>query len=208
MIRPTVVPLLVLAAGVAGAGIAAASGPAPPPLSPSPSPAAAPDLRDVLRRANRRAADVRAASEAVERRIGEIRGVPGSLPVAGRVTSGFGPARLHPVLGDVRPHRGVDLAAPPGAPVRAAGPGRVVEVGREPGYGAFVRVDHGGGVLTLTAHLLEVLVEPGQEVDGGEWIGLAGSTGLSTGSHVHFEVHRGGRPVHPRRALALGFPSP
>lgn len=208
MIRPAVVPLLVLAAGVAGAGITAASGPASRPPPPSRSPTVAPDLGDVLRRANRRAADVRAASEAVERRIGEIRGVPGSLPVAGRVTSGYGPARRHPVLGDVRPHRGVDIAAPAGAAVRAAAPGRVVEVGREAGYGAFVRVDHGGGTLTLTAHLLDVLVEPGQDVDAGERIGLVGSTGLSTGPHVHFEVHRGGRPVHPRRALALGFQAP
>ncbi len=117
---------------------------------------------------------------------------------AGRTTSCFGPrwGRLH---------AGVDLAAPAGTPVRATGAGRVVEAGNwAGGYGISVLVDHGNGYLTHYAHLRSRLVSAGDRVTVGQQLGEEGSTGNSTGPHLHFEVHRGGwrNPVEPTAWLA------
>lgn len=94
-------------------------------------------------------------------------------------------------------HAGLDLAAPAGTPVRAASPGTASVVDSPSGYGLHVVVDHGGGVATLYAHLQSTPLHGGQAVDGGELLGQVGSTGLSTGPHLHFEVRRSGRPVDP-----------
>ncbi|MCX7598035.1 MAG: peptidoglycan DD-metalloendopeptidase family protein [Armatimonadetes bacterium] len=122
----------------------------------------------------------------------------GSLlrPVSGPVVSGFG-MRFHPILHYYRMHTGVDMHAPYGAPVRAADKGMVVFAGWRGGYGKCVIIDHGSGVATLYAHLSGIAVGEGQVVSRGEVIGAVGSTGLSTGPHLHFEVRRYGAPVNP-----------
>ncbi|MDQ7800882.1 MAG: peptidoglycan DD-metalloendopeptidase family protein [Armatimonadota bacterium] len=119
-------------------------------------------------------------------------------PARGAITSGFG-LRRHPLFGIVRPHHGVDIAAPWGTPVRAAGGGTVVYAGWFGGYGKLVVVDHGGGVATLYGHLSSILVSLGQRVGEGDLVGRVGSTGYSTGPHLHFEIRVNGRPVDPLR---------
>jgi murein DD-endopeptidase MepM/ murein hydrolase activator NlpD len=115
-----------------------------------------------------------------------------------RVTSGFGP-REHPVLGFTRMHRGVDFAAPAGTPVFAAADGVVVSAGRAGGYGRMVRLRHANGTETRYAHLSAFArgLRAGGRVRQGEVIGRVGSSGLSTGPHLHYEVAERGRPVDP-----------
>ncbi len=115
-------------------------------------------------------------------------------PVSGPVTSGFG-------LRWGRMHEGIDIAVPSGTPVHAAGPGRVIYAGWLGGYGNLVVVDHGGGLSTAYAHNTSVVVSVGQEVATGSVLAYSGSTGHSTGPHVHFEVRVGGAAVDPLRYL-------
>jgi murein DD-endopeptidase MepM/ murein hydrolase activator NlpD len=119
-----------------------------------------------------------------------------SLPVHGRVSSGFG-ERFHPILGYVRFHKGVDLAAAAGTPIVAAADGRVVGAGWHGGYGQLVQIAHSGGLETAYGHMSRIAARAGEFVRKGEVIGYVGSTGLSTGPHLHFEVTRNGRPVNP-----------
>lgn len=121
---------------------------------------------------------------------------PAIWPAAGWLSSLFGPRR-HPVTGQYEFHWGVDVAAAMGAPVVATAQGVVTLAGRLGSYGLTVVVDHGYGLRTLYAHLSRIRVRPGQWVARGEVLGMVGSTGLSTGPHVHYEVHREGRPVDP-----------
>jgi len=127
-------------------------------------------------------------------------------PVSGedvRLTSGFG-IRFHPLLNERRLHTGVDWAAPTGTPVTAAGKGRVVAAGREGPYGNRVVIDHGGGWQTLYAQLSRFSVGSGDCVDTGSEIGAVGSTGLSNGPHLHFEVRHGDQPIDPMRVTLKG----
>ena len=119
-----------------------------------------------------------------------------SFPSGGRITSGFG-SRVHPVLGYRRFHAGVDFGAPHGTRITAADSGKVIFSGWYGGYGNSVIVDHGGGLTTLYAHASRLTVSEGQSVVKGQAIAAVGSTGLSTGPHLHFEVRRNGNPVDP-----------
>ncbi|HWS31882.1 MAG TPA: M23 family metallopeptidase [Actinoplanes sp.] len=110
-----------------------------------------------------------------------------------------------------RLHAGIDLAAPPGTPILAAGSGMVVSAGPNGGYGNAILIDHRNGWLTHYGHLAEILVQPGQPVKTGDPIGIEGSTGHSTGPHLHFEVHQGyfQNPVEPTAWMrAHGVPIP
>lgn len=115
-----------------------------------------------------------------------------------RVSSRFG-LRRHPVLKFTRLHAGVDFAAPPGTPILAAGSGRVIEAGLNGGYGRWVKIGHDGGLATGYAHMARIApgVRRSARVRQGQVIGFVGSSGLSTGPHLHFELHRAGRPVDP-----------
>ena len=103
----------------------------------------------------------------------------------------------HPVKGRRIFHKGVDLAAPYGEPVYSAGNGRVISAGYSPGYGWFVRIRHKGGYSTLYAHMSRILVRKGETVRIGQRIGKVGSTGTSTGNHLHFELQKNGRLLDP-----------
>lgn len=118
------------------------------------------------------------------------------------VTSGFG-VRRDPFTGGHREHHGVDLAVKPGSPIRASADGRVAFSGRNGGYGNAVIIDHGQGLETLYGHNASNVVREGQMIRRGDVVGYVGSTGRSTGPHVHFEVRKDGVAVNPQKYLAL-----
>lgn len=135
----------------------------------------------------------------------EVAGTPAGTEAEDRLfhpTPGYGfgspfGQRLHPITRTVRLHAGVDIGAPAGTPVLAAADGTVTHAGWMGGYGMTVDVAHANGLMTRYAHLSEILVSPGQAIAHQEPLGLVGSTGQSTGPHLHFEVHRDGIPVDP-----------
>ena len=118
------------------------------------------------------------------------------IPLRGPVTSRFG-FRRHPIFRLRQFHQGLDIAAPRGSPVAAAFGGKVLFTGWYGGYGKLVILDHGKGLSSLYGHLSAILVKPGQTVARGEIVGRVGSTGYSTGSHLHYEIRQNGRPVNP-----------
>jgi murein DD-endopeptidase MepM/ murein hydrolase activator NlpD len=120
-------------------------------------------------------------------------------PVAARITSGFGP-RIHPILRFARMHRGIDFGARRGTPIHAAADGQVTRAGWAGGYGRQVRLAHGGGMASSYSHMSSLAVAPGALVRQGQLIGFVGSSGLSTGPHLHYEVYRGGVAVNPMNA--------
>lgn len=115
----------------------------------------------------------------------------------------FNPRRYHPILHITRPHRGIDLPGRSGTEIYATANGKVIENQRRVGYGNQVVIDHGFGYRTRYAHLKEVYVSVGQDVKRGETIGAMGSTGLSIGSHLHYEVILRGVHVNPTNYLRL-----
>ncbi|HEY9803130.1 MAG TPA: peptidoglycan DD-metalloendopeptidase family protein [Leptolyngbyaceae cyanobacterium] len=119
-----------------------------------------------------------------------------ALPSSAPTSSPFG-WRVHPILGYRRFHAGLDFAASYGSTIRAADSGTVIMAGWYGGYGRTVIISHGGGVTTLYGHASELYVSEGQTVEKGQAIAAVGSTGLSTGPHLHFEVRRNGTPVNP-----------
>lgn len=132
----------------------------------------------------------------VEPRIG-LRILQGMLwPARGQITSRFG-LRVHPIFAVRKMHTGVDIAGPLGTPVYSAAAGKVLYTGWFGGYGKIVVIDHGSGVSTLYGHLSAILVGTGTNVPRGAVVGRIGSTGYSTGPHLHFEVRVNGRPVNP-----------
>lgn len=121
---------------------------------------------------------------------------PALWPVAQQtqtISSGYGAPRGRG--GDF--HRGIDIRAPAGTPVVATASGRVIVAGDGRGYGRYVVLDHGNGLRTLYAHLMEFSVRPGDKVRYGQQIGRVGKSGNATGYHLHYEVHRGGQTVDP-----------
>ncbi len=153
--------------------------------------------------------EMEAQSKALERVIAELQakeGLPGRdrsmiWPVTGYwITSYYG-WRHHPVLGYDRFHSGIDYAADYNVPIKAAESGKVIFAGVNGGYGNCVIVDHGGGISTLYAHCNKLLVKVGDIVVKGQQIALVGSTGLSTGPHLHFEVRVNGETTDPLKWL-------
>ena len=130
--------------------------------------------------------------------------IPTTLPVvSGYYSSNYG-YRIDPITGRSSFHTGVDLIAPPGTPVVAAAGGVVSKVAYVPEYGNIVEVDHDNGLTTRYAHLLRSQVKTGDVVMKGQSIALVGSTGRSTGPHLHFEVREKGIPLNPNKFLSLG----
>lgn len=125
-------------------------------------------------------------------------------PVAGRITSQFG-RRVDPLSGEHRAHHGIDIAAPRGTPIGAASAGTVIFAGRRGGYGNTVIIEQTDGKQTLYAHAEQLLVNVGEQVAAGQTIATVGSTGRSTGPHLHFEVRENGQPVDPATTFAKDF---
>ena len=121
-------------------------------------------------------------------------------PIRGRITSGFG-YRRHPIFGGLHLHTGIDIAAAYGRPISAADSGEIIFSGLWDGYGKAVVIDHGRGYTTVYGHMSRIYVQAGQAIDKGQVVGLVGSTGFSTGPHLHFEVRVNGHPVDPQSYL-------
>ena len=123
--------------------------------------------------------------------------IPSADPLDGfRLTSGYG-MRVHPILGGRRKHDGVDLASPIGTPVHATADGTVERASWFGGYGLCVEIDHGANLETRYGHMSRLAVAEGQFVHKGDVIGYVGSTGRSTGPHLHYEVRVDGKSVNP-----------
>jgi murein DD-endopeptidase MepM/ murein hydrolase activator NlpD len=128
-----------------------------------------------------------------------------TMPANGPVTSYFG-YRYHPILHFTRFHAGIDIGAGWGSPIVAAADGQVIGAGWSGGYGREVQIAHGGGTVSLYGHMSEIVAQPGSFVHAGQVIGYVGSSGLSTGPHLHFEVRQGGQPVNPLGVRLVSAP--
>ncbi|MDM9628205.1 M23 family metallopeptidase [Rhizobium sp. S152] len=142
-------------------------------------------------------------------RLETVRSTAESLPfqspgIGKEITSSFG-NRRDPFLGRLALHSGIDFRFAPGEKVRPTAPGKVTAAGWAGGYGNMVEIDHGNGIATRYGHMSEVLVKVGDTVDRQDVIGLAGSTGRSTGTHLHYEVRTGGRAVDPIYFMNAGL---
>ena len=148
-----------------------------------------------------RAAQLEASLQIAEMALREKARVPSVWPVEGESTDAFG-VRGNPFGGGGSEyHSGQDISAPKGTPVVAPADGRVTHAGWQSGYGNLVTIDHGNGLSTRYGHLSKTEVEVGQELKRGDLLGLVGSTGRSTGPHLHYEVRIGDVPVSPRHYL-------
>lgn len=114
-----------------------------------------------------------------------------------RISSQFTRSRKHPVTGAWRAHKGIDLAAATGTPVETVGDGVVTFAGNNGGYGKFIKINHGQGFATAYAHLSRIYIKKGARVTQGQLIGAVGTTGVSTGPHLHYEMHKNNQVVHP-----------
>ena len=168
------------------------------------------DVTSALRALSIALTDRSAQLEVIERvMLGEHREANRSL--AGKpvlkswVSSNFG-MRTDPITGRRAWHNGIDIASREGAPVIAMAPGVVTFAGTKPGYGKVVDIDHGGGIKTRYAHQRELSVETGFFVRKGQQIGEVGSTGRSTGPHVHYEIHKNGRSIDPAQFIYRASP--
>lgn len=155
------------------------------------------DMDALIRRADILSKSVGEAYDSLHSHQTRFAATPSIMPTKGWLTSAFSMERVHPILHLARPHEGIDVAAPMGAEIEAPAAGTVTEVKWEDGYGNFVTIDHGYGLVTRYAHCSKILVVRGQRVKRGQKIALVGATGLATGPHLHYEVWVGGKPVDP-----------
>jgi len=157
------------------------------------------DLAALIRRANLLAASFSQANDSLARHRERLSAMPSIMPTRGWLTSAFSSMREHPILHIMRPHEGIDVTAPMGAPIESPAAGTVVSAGWETGYGNVIELDHGFGIRTKFAHCSKLVAKAGQHVDRGQVIAEVGNTGLATGPHLHYEVHVNGKPVDPLR---------
>ena len=155
------------------------------------------DVETLIQRADLLSARFAAVSDSLEVNAKRFASVPSIMPTAGWLTSQFSRNRAHPLLHISRPHEGIDVAAPMGAPIIAPASGTVTKVDRENGYGNVLEIDHGNGIVTRYAHCSRIDVRQGQRVTRGQRVAAVGSTGLSTGPHLHYEIHINGKIVDP-----------
>lgn len=155
------------------------------------------DVDSLIHKANVLSRGFDEVTTAIAKNSDKFAATPSIMPTAGWLTSQFTKSRFHPILHVSRPHEGIDLSAPMGAPVVAPAAGRVVEVTTQTGYGLILEIDHGNGTVTKYAHLSRVLVREGAKVTRGQVIAAVGNSGLSTGPHLHYEIHINGRVVDP-----------
>jgi hypothetical protein len=159
------------------------------------------NLDALIRRADLLAASFKEAIDSASSHKQEFLAMPSIMPTAGFLTSKFSFIRYHPILHENRPHEGIDITAAYGTRIIAPAAGRVIKVANESGYGIMVVLDHGYGLETRYAHMSRPGVRVGQSVRRGDLLGYVGSTGLSTGPHLHYEVLKNGRAVDPLRYI-------
>lgn len=157
------------------------------------------DLNTLVRRANLLAASFKEAADSLASHRERLAATPSIMPTQGWLSSAFTSMRSHPILHIARPHEGIDVSAPMGAPIEAPANGVVISARWVNGYGNTLEINHGFGIVTRFAHASRLLVKRGDRVTRGQRIALVGSTGLATGPHLHYEVHVNGRPVDPLR---------
>lgn len=188
-------------AGVGGPGMATLTGSELYRISPEKGELAfstAYDLNEMIRRAELLSRSWTEATNALEAEHERLAATPSIRPAAGYVSSSFAKSRWHPITNRPRPHEGVDIAAAPGTPILAAARGRVTYAGRNGDYGWMVEIDHGNGLVTRYAHMLNrPPVNAGQRVERWQKIGEVGASGLATGPHLHYEVLKNGVPMNP-----------
>ena len=155
------------------------------------------DLNALERRANLLKSSLGEATDSLVAHRDLLESTPSILPTEGMLSSSFSRSRLHPIHNLPLPHEGVDIAATRGTPILAAAKGTVVYSSNASGYGLMVEIDHGYGYTTRYGHASRLLVRVGQTVQRGERIALVGNTGIATSSHLHYEVHVGGKPQNP-----------
>ncbi len=155
------------------------------------------ELMDLSKEAFQRERTLKDLKEFLQAQKSVLLSIPSLWPVYGRITSSFGEERFSPSSGGTRPHMGIDISAPTGTPVVAPADGIVLSAGREAEYGLRVCVDHGHGFTTMYGHLKEMQVKPGDRVKKGQVLGTVGTTGNTTGPHLHYEVRIHGRPANP-----------
>jgi len=156
-----------------------------------------PSLEILIRRANSLAASFAEVSDTLSQHAERLSHIPSIMPTAGWLSSAFSRSRFHPILHIARPHEGIDVSAPMGAPIVAPAAGTVTMVTVQTGYGNVLEIDHGDGIVTKYAHCSRIVVRVGQRVKRGQVIANVGNTGLSTGPHLHYEIHVNGRVVDP-----------
>lgn len=126
--------------------------------------------------------------------------IPSIYPTFGRISDGWG-LRVHPISNRIEFHHGIDIANQMGTPIYATAKGRISKIDYDSNYGKRILIDHEGGFVTVYAHLYSYMVRVGDEVGKGQIIGLMGSTGLSTGPHLHYEVRRADEKLNPTAYL-------
>jgi len=161
--------------------------------------AARTDVDALSRRANILVRSLTEAYDSLSSHQARFAATPSIMPTKGWLSSAFAAERVHPILHLARPHEGIDVSAPMGAEIEAPAAGIVTDVKWEEGYGNMLTVDHGYGLVTRYAHCSKILVARGTRVKRGQKVALVGSTGLSTGPHLHYEVWVNGKPVNPMK---------
>lgn len=159
------------------------------------------DLSALERRALLLSESLEEATDSVLAHRELLESMPSILPTSGWLSSRFSYARMHPIHNRPLPHEGVDYSAPEGTPIFAAAKGKVTRAGWVVGYGLAVEIDHEFGFTTLYGHASRLIVQAGQEVLRGDMIAHVGSTGISTSSHLHYEVRVNGVAEDPARYI-------
>lgn len=150
--------------------------------------------------ANTKAVELQKLLSTLSKQSNLLSSIPALTPVSGWITSGYGP-RISPFTGKKTPHKGVDIAAPVGTPVHAPADGVVIFTGAKAGFGNFIMIAHGYGVVTRYGHNHQNMVQPGQRVKRGDQIATVGMTGRTTGPHLHYEIWVDGRTKNPKKFI-------
>ena len=157
------------------------------------------DMDQLTRRANILVRSLNEAYDSASSQRSRYAALPSIMPTKGWLSSAFAREREHPILHLARPHEGIDVSAPMGMEIEAPAAGVVTQVSWVEGYGNMLTIDHGYGLVTRYAHCSKILVVRGERVKRGQPIAKVGSTGISTGPHLHYEVWVNGRPADPMK---------
>lgn len=157
-------------------------------------------LQSIGEASNRSAIELQQLLSTMSQHENLLSSIPSVSPVNGWVTSGFG-QRVSPFTGEITMHKGIDIASPIGTPILSPADGVVVFTGAKEGFGNFIMVAHGYGVVSAYGHNAQNMVQPGQAIRRGEQVGTVGMSGRTTGPHLHYEVWVNGRIVNPQKFI-------